>query len=101
MIGCGHLFHIECLIPETSTCPLCEQTIANSLEELSGKANNAVFYLKGEGGTDDQDSNGESETTSGEEDFDEKDEVEVMDGSRFSTMINRIWSWQRPAVDML
>ena len=81
---------------------MCKQTIANFIEELSGKANDAVFNLEEEGGTDDQeDSDGEIETTSGDEDFEDEDEVDVTDGSRFSTIVNNIWSWQRPAVDMM
>ncbi len=42
---CGHSFHMEYLIPDISDRPLCKQTIASFIEELSDKANDIFFNL--------------------------------------------------------
>ena len=104
MNGCGHSFHTECLIPEISSCPLCKQTIATFIEELSGKANDVVFNLDDEeqvdATTDEEQDGRDEEIEEGGEDSDE-DEVDATDNPRFSAIVNSIWSWQRPIVDML
>ena len=99
MNGFGHSFHTECLIPEISSCPLSKQTIATFIEELSGKANDAVFNLD-EATTDEEQDGRDEEIEANGEDSDE-DEVEATDDFRFSAIVNSIWSWQRPVVDML
>ena len=104
MNGCGHSLHTENLIPETSSCPLCKQTIATFIEELSGKANDAVFNLDDEEHVDatteeEQDGRDEEIEASGEDS--DEDEVGATDISGFSAIVNSIWSWQRPLVDML
>ena len=104
MNGCGHSFHTECLIPDISSCSLCKQTIATFIEELSGRANDAVFNLddeeKADATTDEEQDGHYGDIETNGEDSDE-DEVDARDDSRFSVIVNSIWSWQRPAVDML
>ena len=104
MNGCGHSFHTECLIPEIRSCPLCKQTIANFIEELSGKANDAVFNLDDEeqvDATTDEEQDGRDEEIEASGEDSDEDEVDAADNSRFSAIVNSIWSWQRPVVDML
>ena len=105
MNGCGHSFHTEFLIPEISSCPLCKQTIATFIEESSGKANDAVFNLddaeETEAADGQQDDGDHDIETPNDEDSDYDDDMDATDDSRFSTIVNSIWSWQRPAVDML
>ena len=41
--GCGHSFHIECILPSINDCPVCEATLLSSVQDLGTTANNAVF----------------------------------------------------------
>ena len=43
--GCGHLFHIECLVPKISKCPPCEKSLLKSLDHLAKIPNEAVFDI--------------------------------------------------------
>ena len=99
MNGCGHSFHMECLIPDISDCPLYKQTIASFIEELSDKANDSVFNLddtEEKEATDDQ----LEDEASNEQDDEVEVGTSVTDELRFSAIVNSIWSWERPIVHM-
>ena len=65
--GCGHSFHIECILPTVSVCPICLETINNKVASLGKAANLATFQTTGSSGdeiedTDDEESvDGDSE----------------------------------------
>ena len=40
--GCGHSFHIECIMPEITTRPVCRAKLLAKIEDLGKTANNAV-----------------------------------------------------------
>ena len=43
--GCGYSFHVQCTLPEISTCPLCQSTLLAKIEALGRAANNALSSL--------------------------------------------------------
>ena len=43
--GCGHSFHIECLLPDISVCKICKEDLAAKIEKLSKSCNDAVFAV--------------------------------------------------------
>ena len=42
--GCGHSFHIECVLPDISVCKICESTLKEKIDSLGKVANDAVFH---------------------------------------------------------
>ena len=41
--GCGHSFHLEGILPNVSTFPVCKATLQSNVQTLGRKANDAVF----------------------------------------------------------
>ena len=41
--GCGHSFHVECLLPDVSICKICQTTLLSKIEVLGKTANDAVL----------------------------------------------------------
>ena len=104
--GCGHYFHIECVVPDISVCRICESTLKAKIENLGKVANDAVFHRDLSKTVDDeeQESDEESETDDGTED-DDADELEVQSGEEvdeleqdMNNLLQRIRMWQRPDI---
>ena len=79
--GCGHSFHIECVLPDISVCKICESTLKEKIDSPGKVANDTVFHHNLRKTVDDkgQESDEESETDDGTED-DDADELEVQSG---------------------
>ena len=41
--GCGHSFHVECILPHLDVCHVCEETLKSRVASLGRKANEAVL----------------------------------------------------------
>ena len=41
--GCGHSYHITCLIPNISSCPKCTHAVQLEMKTLAKKATEAVY----------------------------------------------------------
>ena len=104
--GCGHSFHIECVLPDISVCKICESTLKEKIDSLGKVANDAVFHHNLRETVDDegQESDEESETDDGTED-DDADELEVQSGEEvdeleqtINNLLQRIRMWQRPDI---
>ena len=101
--GCGHSFHIECVLPDISVCKICESTLKQKIEDLGKVANDAVFHhdLKETVEDNERESDEESET----DDFndDGADELEVQSGEEvdervINSLLQRIRMWQRSGI---
>ena len=97
MRGCGHSFHIECILPDLSVCRICESTLHAKLEVLGHTANEAVLANLS---SDDQD-----EDTSDDEQSDDDDDNETYENQpennandRISTLLEQISLWKMPDV---
>ena len=104
--GCGHSFHIECVLPDISVCKICESTLKAKIENLGKVANADVFHRDLSKTVDDEEpeSDEESETDDGTED-DDADELEVQSGEEvdeleqdMNNLLQRIRMWQRPDI---
>ena len=95
--GCGHSFHIECVLPNITRCPVCEETLLSSVEDLGTTANNAVFTPATNLEKDNQ---SDEDEISDEEDNDDSHDVEQTETERNETTVNellqKISLWQRP-----
>ena len=40
--GCGHLFHIACVLPDIRDCPICKIALLSKVKELGQTANTSV-----------------------------------------------------------
>lgn len=100
--GCGHSFHLQCVVPNVSVCPICQDTLRSKIESLGKAANEAVFKeadLDDETEEDD-DSIHEEETNDGDEennlddpmmaDVTIENQSEVVDG-----LVLKISAWNR------
>ena len=43
--GCGHSFHIQCLLPDIGVCKVCQVNLAAKIEIISKSCNDAVFTV--------------------------------------------------------
>ena len=43
--GCGHSFHVDCLLPDISVCKICKMNLAAKIDKLSKSCNDAVFAV--------------------------------------------------------
>ena len=101
--GCGHSFHIECVLPDTSVCKICESTLKDKLNDLGKVANDAVFNhdLRETVNDNEQESDEESNTDTDDGDDDSVDEFEVQPGAEevdekaINNLLRRIRMWQR------
>ena len=97
--GCGHSFHIECIMPKISDCPICEATLLLKVETLGKTANNAVFspatfVEEPEGGDQGDDEN--------QTDNDEEDPLEdEQNDTKVNTLLERISLWRRSVIPLL
>ena len=94
--GCGHSFHIECILPYISNCPVCEATLQANVEALDTTANNAVFTPATHFEADHQSDEGEQTNKTDEDDNDhnneepEDEQNEIM----LNNLIRIIGLWQ-------
>ena len=97
--GCGHSFHIECLLPDLSVCKICQATLLSKVEVLGKTANNAVFN------NCDSHFNEDSDDETSDDDSESDEEAECYENEepqqpRLSvpSLLQRINLWQRPQV---
>eukprot|EP00794_Sanderia_malayensis_P004306 gene4306-4876_t len=95
IIQCGHSFHVECNLSAVSECHICKAQIIKLIEDLSAKANTAVFNR----GTDDDDPQEQEEQT---QQSDVGDNFEFLDAGDVEvqavfTLMEEISSWSRPS----
>ena len=99
--GCGHSFHIECVLPDISVCQICQSTLLTKLEVLGKVANEAVFnhdlratLQENEDEAEDTESDDESEA----DDDDDEHEIQPEDGENertIDTLLQGIRHWKR------
>ena len=41
-VGCGHLYHLQCIVPNISVCKICQDELISAMDLLAKKANKAV-----------------------------------------------------------
>ena len=113
VFGCGHSFHVECIIPNISTCQICEKTLLKRLEELTEKARQAVFDIddgskSNEGdepddGVEGEEVKGASGRVAVDDEVNLASEIEDFDIDecpKIEELLTEIWSWQRHDVQM-
>ncbi len=94
VFSCGHSFHVQCNLPDVSECQVCKRHLINMVEELSAKANSAVFNIDDDTGKEDEDtthdeSTGDIEDEIGEEaDTFSDEDVEMQAVIRLTTEIS-------------
>ena len=96
--GCGHSFHIECVLLDISVCQICQSALLTKLEVLGKVANEAVFnhdlratLQENEDEAEDTQSDHESET----DDDDDKHEIQPEDGKlNIDTLLQQIRHWK-------
>ena len=94
MRGCGHSFHIECILPDLSVCRICESTLHAKLEVLCHTANEAVLanFSSDEDTSDDEQSDDDDDN----ETYENQPENNTND--RISTLLEQISLWKMPDV---
>lgn len=95
--GCGHSFHVECLLPDLSTCTICQATLLSKIEVLGKTANDAVLTNVDFHSTEDDD-----DETSEDDDSESDDETETEycdnEPQDIHILLRRISLWQRAQV---
>eukprot|EP00794_Sanderia_malayensis_P004178 gene4178-4734_t len=77
---CGHSFHVECNLPAVSECHICKAQIIKLIEDLSAKANTAVFNRGTEDDeTEEQDDDDPQEQEEQTQQSDVGDDLEFLD----------------------
>ena len=95
--GCGHSFHVECLLPDVSICKICQTTLLSKIEVLGKTANDAV--LNGGSQTNEDVDEDTSDDDSGSDDETECYENEQPQQLQsVDILLRRISLWQRPEV---
>ncbi|XP_028404119.1 uncharacterized protein LOC114526800 [Dendronephthya gigantea] len=95
--GCGHSFHIECLLPNISNCPVCEATLLSSVQDLGTTANNAVFTPA----TYFEPSEDENDEQSDDSDSDVGETEDEQNKTTVDELLRKINLWQRPSSALL
>ena len=91
--GCGHSFHIECIMPEITTCPVCLAKLLAKIEDLGKTANNAVSSsIKVNVADEDDDDHTSDDEESGE---DEQADEECQNETSINNLLTRISLWKR------
>ena len=98
--GCGHSYHLECLLPDLSVCKICEATLLSKVETLGKTANDAVLKNDTVNYQSDED-----DDTSDDESCESNDEVESLYENEqpqqpqdVHILLQRIQLWQRPRI---
>ena len=99
--GCGHSFHLECILPAISTCSVCQETLQAKMTSLGKSANDAVqMSFDGDDGEDDEGSN-ENEDDDNDDLDNSREEIEIVDNSanvapqNLVSLIASISTWRR------
>ena len=77
-LGCGHSFHIECILPTVSVCPICLDSINNKVASLGKAAKQATFQTN-------ESSGDEIEVADDEESVDKDSEHGMCDNDSVTT----------------
>lgn len=92
--GCGHSFHVQCILPEISTCPLCQSTLLAQIESLGQTANNAVSSSINIGNAADE-GDDQRDDEYEESDDDEPIEEQGQEETEVSDLLEIISNWRR------
>ena len=99
--GCGHSFHVECILPDISVCRICQSTLFVHLETLGKAANDAVLTNNVTNIEEDEDEGpNEEENEMDDEDQhqDDENEYESEDAGEsinINSLLQRISLWRR------
>ena len=93
--GYGHSFHVKCLLPDLSSCKICQATLLTKIEVFGETANDAVLTSADFHSTDDDD-----DETSKDDDSESDDETEYCDDEPqdIHILLRKISLWQRAQV---
>ena len=94
--GCGHSYHITCLIPNISSCPKCTHAVQLEMKTLAKKATEAVYHI---------DQNHEFDYDYGCSDLKVDDLTTSVlscptESDRIEHLIQQIWTWRRPSIPL-
>ena len=104
--GCGHSFHVQCNLPNISTCPICLSYLNARIVTLSSTATDAIKNPSADRENDDsEDAESDDDDEESDEDEDETDDSDDADdggssSSRVDKLIHAISSWQRAAIPL-
>lgn len=90
--GCGHSFHIQCLLPNISDCPHCHSLLMAQVDALGKAVNDSVLVEELTENLSDEDSDQE------DDDFDEdndKNEQNVPSQIDIHNLLVKISQWRR------
>lgn len=98
--GCGHSFHIECILTNLSVCKICESALISKVEILGNAANKAVLDL---GDISNSAEDNDDSTTDGDFNAAEVDDGEIDDpddqpnnsNETISSLLEQIRLWKR------
>ncbi len=106
-LGCGHSYHVVCIIPNISSCQLCEKSLHQSIEQLAAKANQAVFEIdvdeedQGAGAEEEDHEVGEAYAGNRGGEVEELSvEIDSFqdDCPSMEQLLAEIWGWKRPVI---
>ena len=80
--GCGHSFHIACILPNIGDCPICKTALLSKVKELHQTANKSVSNVSVPSAAEESD---ENEELISDDDDDEYDQL-VDDQSKALTL---------------
>ena len=69
--GCGHSFHVACLLPDISICKICQAQLLEQIKTLGKTANKAVFSSVDDQSTDEE----IADTEDDDDDTDDDDDL--------------------------
>ena len=90
--GCGHSFHIACILPNIRDCPICKTALLSKVKELGQTANNSVSNVSVPSAAEESDEDKESS----DDDDNEYDQLgdDQSEKINIDTLLQRIRHWR-------
>ena len=92
--GCGHSFHIACILPNIGDCPICKTALLSKVKELCQTANKSVSNVSMPSAAEESDEN-EELSDDDDDEYDQlvDDQSETINiGERWSRAVMTIWA---------
>ena len=95
--GCGHSFHVECVLPDISVCKICQSPLVTKLKDLGKVANEAVLKQEpiAENEEEQELDDGEELDGGDEDDEDQFESGDVVNERDVDELLQQIRCWQR------
>ena len=90
--GCGHSFHIACILPDISDCPICKTALLAKVKDLGQTANTSVSNVSVPSAAEESD----EEDDLSDDDEDEYDQLgdDQNETINIETLLQRIRLWR-------